>query len=74
MYKESKGFHRLKERYVIVRDGHKGKVRGDLIHFRNGPNGHKLSFVIIHLLFSFVYPLSDVSNTIFQTTGASWEV
>ena len=47
---ETKGFDRLREWYVITRDGHKGKVTDDLTYPRPCAKGHMLSLLILNLL------------------------
>ena len=73
IYKDTKISNRLREWYVITRDGHRSKNGGDLTYLRLGTNGNELSFIIIHLQITVTHPLSDIFNTVFQTMDKSWK-
>ena len=49
IYKDTKIYNRLRERYAVARYGHRSKTEDDLTYFRLGTNSSKLSFFIIHL-------------------------
>ena len=72
IYKDTEISSRLRERYVITRNGHRSKVRVDLIYHRLGANGNEFSFIIIHLQLTVTHPLSF--NTVFETMNKSQEV
>ena len=74
IYKDTEISSRLRERYVITRDGHRSQVRGDLIYHRLGANGNELSFIIIRLQLTVTHPLSDIFNTVYETMDKSQEV
>ena len=74
IYKDTEISSRLKDWYVITRDGHRSKVRGNLIYHRFGADGNELSFIIIHLQLTVTHPLSDIFNAVFETMDKSQEV
>ena len=74
IYKDTKIFNRLRERYVVARYGHMSEAEGDLTYLRLGTNGNELSFIMVHLSQTVTHPLSDIFNAVFQTMDKNWEV
>ena len=74
IYKYTEISSRLRERHVITRDGHRSKVRGDLIYHRLGANGNELSLIIGHLQLTVTHPFSDIFNTVFETMDKSRKI